>query len=134
MLLPLLSSCCLLMFPYMQSFLQVLFFLFLLDSSADPLLDEHFRRSLGEQKYRSLFNEGEGSGGGQRSPPAAQPSPTSSTTSSSAKVSPKSHLVHALPVVVQPSVTAADPVKAFHDDMESEGYTGTTKQLLQCSA
>ena len=121
MLLPLLSSCCL-MFPCMQSF-QVLLFLFLLDSSADPLLDEHFRRSLGEQKYRSLFNEGEGSGGGQRSPPA-QPSPTSSTTSSSAKVSPKSAPPAHHPQVVQPSVAAADPVKAFHDDMESEGYTG----------
>jgi len=99
------------------------------DSSADPLLDEHFRRSLGEQKYRSLFNEGKGLGEAGRSPPspASAPSPTSSTTSSSAKVSPKSAPPphpHSLPVV-QPSAAAAavDPVKAFHDDMESEGYT-----------
>lgn len=30
------------------------------DSSADPLLDEHFRRALGEKKYDSIFNNKKG--------------------------------------------------------------------------
>ena len=106
------------------------------DSSADPLLDEHFRRSLGEQKYRSLFNADESHHQRRASPPvghqpgfappnAGAPSPTSSTpsASSSAKVSPKS--------AKEPTAAAAvDPVKAFHDDMESEGYTGTNDTQL----
>ena len=36
-------------------------------------------------------------------------------------------------MVLQPSAAAAavaDPVKAFHEDMESEGYTGTTEATL----
>ena len=86
-------------------------YFFVTDSSADPLLDEHFRRSLGDQKYRSLFKKSEEPA--PASPPArsvSSMSPTSSA-SSSTKVSPK-------------SAGDPDPVKAFHDDMDTEGYTG----------
>jgi len=46
------------------------------DSSADPLLDEHFRRALGEKKYDSIFNNKKGDTlePEQRSPPISSSS------------------------------------------------------------
>ena len=48
------------------------------DSSADPLLDEHFRRALGEKNYESIFNnkKGENISTEQKSPPISSSSNT----------------------------------------------------------
>ena len=46
------------------------------DSSADPLLDEHFRRALGEKNYESIFNnkKGEAVTSEPKSPPISSSS------------------------------------------------------------
>ena len=46
------------------------------DSSADPLLDEHFRRALGEKNYESIFNnkKGEAMTSEPKSPPISSSS------------------------------------------------------------
>ena len=46
------------------------------DSSADPLLDEHFRRALGEKNYESIFNnkKGDAQNSEPRSPPISSSS------------------------------------------------------------
>merc|ERR1712141_800283 len=46
------------------------------DSSADPLLDEHFRRALGEKNYESIFNnkKGEAMTAEPKSPPISSSS------------------------------------------------------------
>ena len=80
------------------------------DSSADPLLDEHFRRSLGAD-YQNLFTKNE---------------KTSSTVDESSSSSNESSL---------PASEAKDQgkdniIKAFQEDMEMEGYTGERQSDL----
>lgn len=80
------------------------------DSSADPLLDEHFRRSLGAD-YESLFAKNKNKSDSESSsvestPPKVPESPKSSISRDS------------------DSTKVDDPVKAFQEDMEMEGYTG----------
>ena len=91
------------------------FLLILIDSSADPLLDEHFRRSLGAD-YESLFKK-------------KSDSESSSTESTPPKVPEvnepaKSDRVKKA-IDQEDSTKVDDPVKAFQEDMEMEGYTGT---------
>jgi len=90
------------------------------DSSADPLLDEHFRRSLGAN-YQSLF---------KKSPvhhvtSSSVPFVTSSVKSRSPSLSPDSSSSSI-------KVPVDSVVKAFKDDMDMEGYTGKTCFNLQC--
>lgn len=71
------------------------------DSLADPLLDDHFRRSLGEKNYRSLFDNKDKkseaptkprqptpSSPPPRSPPTSSSPSSSSSPTSSTEVSP----------------------------------------------
>lgn len=103
------------------------------DSSADPLLDEHFRRSLGAD-YESLFTKKKA---------AAAPSSASTVINNSDS---ESSSVESTPPKVPESIVNADeeskkssssdtdstkvddPVKAFQEDMEMEGYTGELKE------
>jgi len=89
------------------------FFFFVVDSSADPLLDEHFRRSLGAD-YESLFKKKTGS----------ESEPPSSTESTPPKVPQQQSSSDQSPKVQEDSTKVDDPVKAFQEDMEMEGYTG----------
>lgn len=97
------------------------FFFFVVDSSADPLLDEHFRRSLGAD-YESLFKKKTGS----------ESEPPSSTESTPPKVPQQQSSSDQSPKVQEDSTKVDDPVKAFQEDMEMEGYTG--KKMTMISA
>ena len=108
-------------------------FCFSADSSADPLLDEHFRRSLGAD-YQSLF---------KKNSPPSPPTQHSVTSSLSAQQqqhttgfvtsSVKSRSPSLSPDSSSSSMKLADPVvKAFKDDMDMEGYTG--KHILTFSS
>ena len=88
-------------------------FFFVVDSSADPLLDEHFRRSLGAD-YESLFKKKTGS----------ESEPPSSTESTPPKVPQQQSSSDQSPKPQEDSTKVDDPVKAFQEDMEMEGYTG----------
>jgi len=89
------------------------------NSSADPLLDEHFRRSLGAD-YESLFKKkGSASPGTVNTNSESEPSSTESTPpkvpqQSSSDQGQKDQ---------EDSTKVDDPVKAFQEDMEMEGYT-----------
>ena len=85
----------------------------MVDSSADPLLDEHFRRSLGAD-YESLFKKKTGS----------ESEPPSSTESTPPKVPQQQSSSDQSPKPQEDSTKVDDPVKAFQEDMEMEGYTG----------
>ena len=102
-------------------------FCFSADSSADPLLDEHFRRSLGAD-YQSLF---------KKNSPPSPPTQHSVTSSLSAQQQQQQHTTGFVTSSVKSrspslspdssssSMKLADPVvKAFKDDMDMEGYTG----------
>ena len=124
------------------------------DASSDPLLDEHFRRSLGAD-YESLFKKKTSTGSGD----SESSSPSSSTNSSinESTQSPKvpDQLVVSTNISHQTiqkqlnrsdtktsptesancssnlqdnnkedSTQVDDPVKAFQEDLEMEGYTG----------
>ena len=61
---------------YDKIFLNLITFYIISDSSADPLLDEHFRRALGEKNYESIFNnkKGEAMTSEPKSPPISSSS------------------------------------------------------------
>ena len=120
------------------------------DASSDPLLDEHFRRSLGAD-YESLFKKKTSTGGDSESS-----SPSSSTNSSINESTPpkvpdqlvvSTNISHQTQKQLNRSDTKTptesancssnlqdnnkedstqvdDPVKAFQEDLEMEGYTG----------
>ncbi len=87
------------------------------DSSADPLLDEHFRRSLGAN-YQSLFKRGAEKEGAASSslpapkPPTPQPEPSEKSKEDETD-----------------DKKEKDPIKAFQEDMDMEGYTGKHRVL-----
>lgn len=83
------------------------------NSSADPLLDEHFRRSLGAD-YESLFKKKTGSESEPPSSTESTPPKVPQQQQSSSDQSPKPQ---------EDSTKVDDPVKAFQEDMEMEGYT-----------
>ena len=92
------------------------------DSSADPLLDEHFRRSLGAN-YETLFKKNSssscsesGSSSTESSPPKVPQLLLTKKDSSKTESSDKSQELDPTKV--------PDPVKAFREDMNMEGYTG----------
>ena len=94
------------------------------DSSADPLLDEHFRRSLGAD-YESLFKKKGSTSPGPNTNSESEPSSTESTPpkvpqQSSSDQGQKDQ---------EDSTKVDDPVKAFQEDMAMEGYTG--KNILK---
>jgi len=101
------------------------------NSSADPLLDEHFRRSLGAD-YESLFkkksssNSDSESSSTESTPPKVPQMPREDKESSKDQTTTKTNNgdknnkhVEATEDLTQ----VADPVKAFQEDMEMEGYT-----------
>ena len=121
------------------------------DASSDPLLDEHFRRSLGAD-YESLFKKKTSTGSGD----SESSSPSSSTNSSINESTPpkvpdqlvvSTNISHQTQKQLNRSDTKTptesancssnlqdnnkedstqvdDPVKAFQEDLEMEGYTG----------
>ena len=116
-------------------------YFYFLDSSADPLLDEHFRRSLGAN-YESLFKK-------KSSSSTASDSESSSTESTPPKVPQMPPKNQDSPKDSSPKTNdtnnkgdnndkaasddndskddatqVADPVKAFREDMEMEGFSG----------
>ena len=122
--------------------------IYFLDSSADPLLDEHFRRSLGAN-YESLFKK-------KSSSSTASDSESSSTESTPPKVPQMPPKNQDSPKDSSPKTNdannkgdnndkatsddndskddatqVADPVKAFRKDMEMEGFSG--KELFSCT-
>lgn len=111
---------------------QNLHFVFhFLDSSADPLLDEHFRRSLGSN-YKSLFKN---SNEEKKSP---EPMETNQVTSSTSMTSPVANIFknevkeekspreedQERKAVATSSTTAPGPV--FQEAMDMEGCSGET--------
>ena len=113
-------------------FVQLIDCFVLVDSSADPLLDEHFRRSLGAD-YESLFkkksssNSDSESSSTESTPPKVPQMPREDKDSSKDQTTTKTNNgdknnkhVEATEDLTQ----VADPVKAFQEDMEMEGYTG----------
>lgn len=99
------------------------------DSSADPLLDEHFRRSLGAN-YETLFKKNSssscsesGSSSTESSPPKVPQLLLTKKDSSKTESSDKSQELDPTKV--------PDPVKAFREDMNMEGYTGK-KIIVSC--
>lgn len=88
------------------------------NSYADPLLDEHFRRSLGAN-YKSLFkkkdDEQQQIASSTSSPPVSPPNPSTS----SERLQPAAEKAAKEEVEKKD----ADPVKAFQEDMDMEGYT-----------
>jgi len=118
------------------------------NASSDPLLDEHFRRSLGAD-YESLFKKKTSTGGDSESS-----SPSSSTNSSITESTPpkvpdqlvvSTNISHQTKLLnrsdtktptesancssnlqdnnKEDSTQVDDPVKAFQEDLEMEGYT-----------
>ena len=112
-------------------FVQLIDCFVLVDSSADPLLDEHFRRSLGAD-YESLFKKKTSTSDSESSstestPPKVPQMPREDKDSSKDQTTTKTNNgdknnkhVEATEDLTQ----VADPVKAFQEDMEMEGYTG----------
>ena len=104
-------------------------FSFIIDSSSDPLLDEHFRRSLGAD-YESLFKKktsSDSESSSNESTPPKVPQMTredskDNTTKNNGDTSNTSK--KNLEPTKEDSTQVTDPVKAFREDMEMEGYTG----------
>ena len=67
-------------------------------SGADPLLDEHFRRSLGAKNYQALFDKKEENQDEEPKEPKKKEE--------------------------EKKDDSKDPVQAFQEDMDMEGYTG----------
>ena len=120
-------------FNKVEKNLIMFFVLFTADSSADPLLDEHFRRSLGAN-YQSLFKKTS-----PTPPPQLVTSSVSQNHHMTSRVS-QNHCVTSSMKSRSPSLSpdssssslkVVDPVvKAFKDDMDMEGYTGITTNFL----
>jgi len=116
------------------------------NSSSDPLLDEHFRRSLGAD-YESLFKKKSDSESSSASSSSTESTPpkvpdqvvvnTGTLKSSEAKLNNSSDSKKTETSSAssndsrEDSTKVDDPVKAFQEDLEMEGYTGTT-MLLTC--
>ena len=81
------------------------------------MLDEHFRRSLGAD-YESLFKKK--TQGSDSEPPSSTESTPPKVPQAPSDQSPKDQ---------EDSTKVDDPVKAFQEDMEMEGYTGNTMTL-----
>ena len=121
---------------------------FFSDSSSDPLLDEHFRRSLGAD-YESLFKKKSGdsesssasSSSTESTPPKVPdqivvntngklPTFKNSEAKQNNLLSSDSIKIEASSAVSsndspnEDSTKVDDPVKAFQEDLEMEGYTG----------
>jgi len=79
------------------------------DSSADPLLDEHFRRSLGAANYENLFKKDKEDGGKKMDDKSDGDEPMD--TKEEEEDETQERKVH-----------GRDPIRAFKEDME--GYTG----------
>jgi len=119
------------------------------NSSSDPLLDEHFRRSLGAD-YESLFkkksagpdSESSSSSSSASSNASSMMSTSMSSTESTPPKVPDQVVVNATPAtssIVGPAkqnssdsdssiredsnTKVNDPVKAFQEDLQMEGYT-----------
>ena len=134
---------------YKNSLNETLSLFYFSDASSDPLLDEHFRRSLGAD-YESLFKKKTSTGGDSESS-----SPSSSTNSSITESTPpkvpdqlvvSTNISHQTKLLnrsdtktptesancssnlqdnnKEDSTQVDDPVKAFQEDLEMEGYTG----------
>lgn len=99
------------------------------NSSADPLLDEHFRRSLGAD-YESLFKKKSSTSDSESSstestPPKVPQMPRQDSKDSTSNNDNKgdNNKNNKNLEGAKDSTQVADPVKAFREDMELEGYT-----------